>query len=97
MTLILMAIYRAPDGESAPGEADLWHLKHELEVTTETDVIQLPIEARVATAGHFRDLFRGNLEAGKEKHVRILSVRPGSTKEVLSRPLVALSANNSQA
>ncbi|CAF0878303.1 unnamed protein product [Brachionus calyciflorus] len=69
-------------------------LRHDLEITTETDVIRVPIEAEIASIEEFRAMFRGNLEAGKEKNVRIMSVRPGSTKQVLTKPFNLQNNNN---
>lgn len=86
LTIMLVAIYRQEGDSGGETMPQLRSLRYELEITTETDVIKLPIEAEIATAVEFRNMFKGNLEAGKEKHVRILSVRPGSTKEVLAKP-----------
>jgi hypothetical protein len=85
-------MYReASNTTSSSGESPLRvrSLVHELEILTETDVIRLPIEADIATAEEFRHMFKGNMEAGKEKGVKILSVRPGSTKEVLTKQFSA--------
>jgi hypothetical protein len=90
LTVMLLAIYRQTEEETSK---EICHLKHEIEITTETHIIKLPIEAQIATANEFRNMFRGNLEAGKEKYVRILSVRPGSTKEVLTKPLATNNQN----
>jgi hypothetical protein len=50
------------------------HIKHNLEITTETDLIYLPIEAEIYAGDEFSKIFKGNYEAGKNKSVKILSV-----------------------
>lgn len=85
VSLILMAVYRQTQEEG--GDNGVYQLKYDLEITTETHIIKMPIEAQIVNAVEFRNMFMGNLEAGKGKNVRILSVRPGSTKEVLTKPI----------
>ena len=87
-TVMILAMYSETNkSENQKSQSErIRNLLHELEITTETDVFKLPIEAKIATAEEFRTLYRGNLEAGKEKYVKILSVRPGNTKEVLTKP-----------
>jgi hypothetical protein len=62
-------------------------LKHTLEIETEIDILYLPIEAEIMTSDQFFQTFRGNLEAGKNKSVKILSVRPASTRQILTKPI----------
>lgn len=80
ITLMVLAIYHQNELNNG-----LFDFKYDLEITTETHIIKLPIEAQIATSSEFRNMFMGNLEAGKAKNVRIMSVRPGSTKEVLTK------------
>jgi len=87
LTVMLLAIYKNSSEESEQLAPKLRNLKYNLEITTETDLIKLPIQAEIATADEFRNMFRGNLEAGKENHVRLISVRPGNTKDVLTKPI----------
>ena len=87
LSIVLLAMYKMPDSNAEQVSPPLRKLLHNLEITTETDVLKLPIEAEIATAEEHRNMFRGNLEAGKGKNVRILSVRPGSTRQVLTKPL----------
>jgi hypothetical protein len=99
LTIMLLAIYKQEEELRLPQQVTTTTsrvrlLKHDLEITTETDVIKLPINAEIATAEEFRNMFKGNLEAGKEKNVRILSVRPGSIKEVLTKPFTKPTSNN---
>jgi hypothetical protein len=85
---MLLAMYRdTSTTTSSSGQSPrlIRSLVHELEILTETDCIKLTIEADIATAEEFRAMYKGNMEAGKEKGVKILSVRPGSTKEVLTK------------
>ena len=88
LSIMLLAIFTL-DQENVSEQVypKMRKLRHDLEITTETDIIKIPIEADIASIEEFRNMFRGNLDAGKEKNVRILSVRPGSTKEVLTKPL----------
>lgn len=88
LSILLLAIYKQAEGRNGQNEQEVYWFRHELEITTETHVIKMPIEAQIATADEFRKMFRGNLEAGKSKNARILSVRPGSTKQVLSRNII---------
>jgi hypothetical protein len=95
-TVMLLAMYRETSTTtSSSGQSPrlVRNLVHELEILTETDAIKLTIEAEIATAEEFRRMYKGNMEAGKEKNVKILSVRPGSTKEVLTKQFSAQSAN----
>ena len=86
LSILCLAIYKLSDETSVEQVSPrLRSLKHNLEITTETDVLTLPIEAEIATSEEYRTMFRGNLDAGKAKNVRVLSVRPGSTKEVLTK------------
>ena len=87
MTLMIIPIYRSDDDSVEQVSPKLKKLRHYLEITTETDLIKLPIEAEIATANEFRNMFRGNLEAGKHKSVRILSVRPSSTRSTVAKPI----------
>jgi hypothetical protein len=48
--------------------------KIDLEITTESDVLIIPIYTKVTTAEEFNKLFNGNVEAGKNPRVRIVSV-----------------------
>ena len=86
LSIICLAIYKLSENSAVEQVSPrLRNLKHNLEITTETDMINLPIEADIATSEEYRNMFRGNLDAGKGKNVRVLSVRPGSTKEVLTK------------
>jgi len=86
LTIVCLAIYKMSENSTVEQVSPrLRNLKHNLEITTETDMINLPIEADIATSDEYRNMFRGNLDAGKGKNVRVLSVRPGSTKEVLTK------------
>ena len=86
LSILCLAIFKLSEESSVEQVSPrLRSLKHNLEITTETDLITLPIEAEIATSDEYRNMFRGNLDAGKAKNVRILSVRPGSTKEVLTK------------
>ena len=87
VSIMLLAIYKYPDEASEQINPRIRLISHVLEITSETDLIKMNIEAQVATAEEFRNMFRGNLEAGKSKAVRILSVRPGSTRQVLTKPI----------
>ena len=87
VSIMLLAIYKYPDEVVEQINPKIRQIKHVLEITSETDLIKMNIEAEVATAEEFRNMFRGNLEAGKSKAVRILSVRPGSTRQVLTKPI----------
>ncbi|RNA34735.1 sperm-associated antigen 17, partial [Brachionus plicatilis] len=94
LNIVLLAIFTLSDQDiSEQVYPKVRSLVHELEITTETDLLKVPIQAEIASIEEFRNMFRGNLDAGKEKNVRILSVRPGSTKEVLTKPL-SLKNNN---
>lgn len=94
LTIMILAIFQSSsDIDAEQVSPKLRKIKHSLEITTETDVLRLPIEADIASIEEYRNMFRGNLEAGKEKHVRILSVRPSSTREVLTKPLNTQSKN----
>lgn len=86
--VVFLAIYHAGEETAEQISPKIRQFKHELEIITETDRLVLPIEAEIATAEHYREMFRGNLEAGKNSQVRILSVRPASTKEVLTKPFI---------
>lgn len=87
LTIMLLAIYKTSSEESEQLAPKLRKLKYNLEINTETDLIKFPIQAEIATADEFRNMFRGNLEAGKENHVRLISVRPGNTKDILTKPI----------
>jgi hypothetical protein len=87
LTIMLLAIYQSSSEESEQLAPVLRKLEFNLEITTETDLIKLPIQAEIATADEFRNMFRGNLEAGKENHVRLISVRPGNTKDQLTKAI----------
>ena len=86
--VVFLAIYQASEDSPEQVSPRIKQFRHDLEVITETDKILLPIEAEIATAEHYREMYRGNLEAGKSNTVRILSVRPASTKEVLTKPFL---------
>lgn len=97
LTIMMLAIYQQDDNTTGGGDSsntNLRSINFNLDIVTETDLIKLPIRAQIATAEQFRNMFKGNLEAGKEKNIRILSVRPGSTKEVLTKPFVNAIINN---
>ena len=86
LSIVCLAIYKMSENNSIEQVSPrLRNFKHNLEITTETDMINLPIEVDIATSEEYRNMFRGNLDAGKGKNVRVLSVRPGSTKEVLTK------------
>lgn len=93
--IVLFAVYR-DDASFSSQKSDgqqqgVRNLIHELEITTETDVLKLPIEAKIVTAAEFRNMYGANLEGGKEKNIKILSVRPGNTKETVTKqPLNSL-------
>lgn len=94
INIVLLAIFTLPDENvSEQVYPKIRSLVHELEITTETDILKLSIQAEIASIEEFRRMFRGNLDAGKEKNVRILSVRPGNTKEVLTKPLSVKNKN----
>lgn len=94
ITIMIFAIFRQESDQVEQINPRIRVISHDLEITTETDVIKMNVEAEIATADEFRNLFRGNLEAGKSKNVRILSVRPGSTREVLTKPTKLANNNN---
>ena len=54
----------------------------------------LPIEADILTADEFSIMFRGNLEAGKSSMARIISIRPGSVRELLTKQLNIQNSSN---
>lgn len=88
ITLMMFAVFQTTNEINK-----LAQFKFQLEITTETHIISLPVEAQIASSTEFRNMFMGNLEAGKAKNVRIMSVRPGSTKEVLTKSNMEINDN----
>ena len=78
----------APMKQQQQLKSPVKRFKHLVEITTETDVMRLPVEGEVATADEFRRMFGNNFEAGKEKHVRIISVRPENIRRILTKPFL---------
>ncbi len=48
--------------------------KNTLEITTETDVLSIPLFAKITTIDEFNKLYGGILEAGINKRIRILGL-----------------------
>lgn len=95
ISVVLLALYKI-ESESVVEQVDpkMRSFKHMLEITTETDTILVPIEAEILAADEFRNMFRGNLEAGKNPTTRIISVRPGSVRELLTRQITVQNMNS---
>jgi hypothetical protein len=80
ITIVIHAIFQSQNDSEQISPA-VAHLRHELEITTETDVIIVPIEADIATADEYHKMFRGNLEAGKTPKTRVLAATPSNSTQ----------------
>jgi hypothetical protein len=87
VSIVLLALYKIETESAEQIDPKIRSFRHTIEITTETDTLLLPIEADILTAEEFSIMFRGNLEAGKNSIVRIISVRPGSVRELLTKQL----------
>lgn len=94
ISVVLLAIYCAPDESSEQINPRTREFKHNLEITTEADTIYIPIEAEITTSDEHHHMFRGNLEAGKHKLARIVSVRPTSTRDMITKQTNFLNLNS---
>ncbi len=83
-TVVLLAVFRV-ESEVEQINPRTRLFSYDLEIVTEADTIYMPIEAEVATSDEYRAMFRGNLEAGKLPMVRILSVNPISTRDIVTK------------
>ena len=83
INVVLLALYKLETDSVEQIDPKMRSFKYSLEITTETDTIIVPVDAEILTAEEFRNMFRGNLEAGKNTSTRIISVRPGSVREML--------------
>ena len=95
LSVVLLAIFKAPNDLSEQLNPKSRPFKHSLEIVTAADTIFLPIEAEIMTSDEHRTAFRGNIEAGKNQLIRILSVRPTSTRDILTKKLFTQSTNKS--
>jgi len=82
--VVLLAVFRI-DSEVEQINPKTRLFSYDLEIVTEADTIYMPIEAEITTSDEYRSMFRGNLEAGKEPLVRILSVNPISTRDIVTK------------
>jgi hypothetical protein len=94
ISIVLLAIYCAQDESSEQINPRTREFKHILEITTEADTIYIPIQAEITTSAEHHNMFRGNLEAGKHQLARIVSVRPTSTRDVITKQTNFLNLNN---
>ena len=92
-TIVLFAIFQSSNDETEQINPRTRHFCHKLEIVTEADTIFMPIEADITTCDEHRIMFRGNLEAGKGQTVRILSVRPASTRDMVTKQGYVLNQN----
>lgn len=94
ISVVLLAIYCAPNESSEQITPRTREFKHNLEITTEADTIYIPIEAEITTSDVHHSMFRGNLEAGKNQLARIISVRPTSTRDMITKQTNFLNLNS---
>ena len=80
ITVVINAIFNKKLHDTEQISPAVTYFKHELEITTETDIIIVPIEADIATSDEYHKMFRGNLEAGKTPKTRILAAYTPSTQ-----------------
>ena len=85
LSVVLLAIFRGEDNEIEQIDPKTRTFRHDLEIVTEADSIYMPIEADILTSDEYRAIFRGNLDAGKDKSVRIISVNPISTRDMVTK------------
>ena len=85
LSVVLLAIFRSPADAVEQITPRTRQFRHNLEIVTEADTIFIPIEAEIITSEEHRTMFRGNLEAGRHQTVRILSVRPTSTRDMVTK------------
>ena len=88
ITVVINAIFNSEHSDAEQISPAFVQFKHELEITTETDIILVPIEADIATAEEYHKMFRGNLEAGKTPKTRILAANPMNNTQ---QPIIRLS------
>jgi hypothetical protein len=89
ITVVINAIFNSENDSVEQVSPAIIQLKHELEITTETDIILVPIEADIATSDEYHKMFRGNLEAGKTAKTRILAANSFN----IQPPVIRLSNN----
>jgi hypothetical protein len=90
ITIMLYAIYKEDDRISKSSNNENYKIKQEIEITTETDLIRVPIYAEIASVDDFYRQYKGNVEAGKNPGVKIVSVRPLSSVDLSKKPLLSV-------
>ena len=80
LELVLYAIAVGVEGESGRGCID-----HHLEITTETELMYLPISADILTATEYDDLTHAGSQPSVAPGVRLIATRPPS-REGIIRP-----------
>lgn len=90
MTVMLYAHYKQDDRISKSSNNENYKIKQEIEITTETDVIRVPIYAEIASVDDFYSQYKGNIEAGKNPGVKIISARPLSSFDLSKKPMISI-------